>query len=150
TDEGIENCATISRSYVEKDAVDSSGNSGDESCWWTDVTREFDVSIEKTGPASLVVPADITYTITATNSGPSDSDPVTFTDTLPTGTTLVNVDGGTDWDCSASTATEIECTTNGGVPGNGSLSATVTLSVPIEHAGTALTNCASLQTEEPA
>jgi uncharacterized repeat protein (TIGR01451 family) len=149
-DEGIENCATISRSYVPKELVESSDSSSDESCWWTDVTREYDVSIAKTGPASLVVPADITYTITATNSGPSDSDPVTFTDTLPAGTTLVNVDGGTAWDCSGSTATEVECTTLTGVPGNGSVSATVTLSVPVEHAGTALTNCATLESEVPA
>ena len=150
TDEGIENCASIQKVYDEEKSVESDGyNWVWTSCADTDITREFDVSIEKTGPASLVVPADATYTITASNAGPSDSDLVSFTDPVPAGTTLVGVDGGTAWDCSATTPTEVDCTTLEGIPAGESVSATVTLSVPIEHAGTALENCATLASDEP-
>jgi uncharacterized repeat protein (TIGR01451 family) len=149
-DEGMENCATLTLDPVQPVATADYGVDPSEDCVWTDVSREFDVSIEKTGPASLVVPGDITYTITASNAGPSDSDLVAFTDTLPAGTTLTDVDGGTAWDCSATTATEVDCTTLDGIPGGESVSATVTLSVPIEHAGTALENCATLASDEPA
>ena len=149
TDEGIENCASIQKVYEPKGIESDGYNWTWTSCWDTEITREFDVSIEKTGPASLVVPANAVYTITASNAGPSDSDLVSFTDPVPAGTTLVGVDGGTAWDCSATTATEVDCTTLDGIPAGESVSATVTLSVPIEHAGTALENCATLASDEP-
>ena len=103
TDEGIENCASIQKVYEPKGVESDGYNWVWTSCADTEITREFDISIEKTGPASLVVPANAVYTITASNAGPSDSDLVSFTDPVPAGTTLVGVDGGTAWDCSATT-----------------------------------------------
>jgi uncharacterized repeat protein (TIGR01451 family) len=139
----IENCATVERSYVVTDAVDESGNSGDESCWWTDITRESDISVVKTGPASLVVPNNVVYTITATNNGPSDSDPVTIEDPLPTGTTLVSAIGDA-WDCTGSPVDTLTCSTIDGLASGASASLTVTLKVPATQAGVDLKNCASV------
>jgi uncharacterized repeat protein (TIGR01451 family) len=147
----IENCATISLDpKSDEAAAEDYGVYPSTDCADTDITRDFDPSITKTGPDSLVVPGNITYTVTASNSGPSDSDPVSFTDALPAGTSLVSFDGGTAWDCSASSPpVEITCDSIGGIPGNGSISATITLSVPLGHAGTALENCATLTSDTP-
>ncbi|MFT3852678.1 MAG: hypothetical protein QM733_08080 [Ilumatobacteraceae bacterium] len=47
------------------------------------VTRSADVSIVKTGPATIPANTDQTYTLTIANAGPSQADGVTATDTLP-------------------------------------------------------------------
>jgi uncharacterized repeat protein (TIGR01451 family) len=142
TDEGIENCATIERSYVINE-VDAAGSSSDESCWPTEVTRESDISVVKDGPASLVVPNNIVYTITATNNGPSDSDPVTIEDHLPAGTTLVSAIGDA-WDCTGSPVDPLTCTTIDGIVAGESATLTVTLKVPATQAGVQLENCAAV------
>jgi uncharacterized repeat protein (TIGR01451 family) len=53
------------------------------------VTNQADLAITKTGPGGTVNEGSaITYTIIVTNSGPSDAQAVTVTDTLPTGVTF--------------------------------------------------------------
>ena len=56
----------------------------------TTITQSADVSVVKTGPATVVAATDLTYTITVTNHGPSDASDVVLTDTLPAGTTFVS------------------------------------------------------------
>lgn len=149
TDESVENCAVMSSTSSDwsDSAVvpmhDDKGLETGDACWTTDVTRSSDISIEKTGPASLIVPGNAVYTITATNNGPSDSDPVTFSDTLPAGTTLVSAVGDA-WDCTASTATVLGCTTLDGLVVGDSASITVTLAVSVDQQGVTLENCASV------
>jgi uncharacterized repeat protein (TIGR01451 family) len=152
-DEGIYNCADISqhwsRDFNEDQAMaedfEGNGHWSDESCWGTDVTRESDISIEKTGPASLEVPADIVYTITATNNGPSDSDPVTVEDTFPANTTFVTTGGGiADWTCADSHETTLSCTTLAGLASGASASFTLTLHVDAAQATHTLENCAAV------
>jgi uncharacterized repeat protein (TIGR01451 family) len=67
----------------------------------TTVNTQADLSIVKTdSPDPVVAGANITYTITLTNNGPSDAQTVTVTDTVPpTNTTLVSamVTTGTGW-----------------------------------------------------
>ncbi len=56
----------------------------------TTVTQSADLSVVKTGPATVVASTDLSYSITVTNNGPSDASDVVLTDTLPAGTTFVS------------------------------------------------------------
>src|SRR5205814_1098784 len=65
-----------------------------------------DIAAAKTSnPTSGVAPgAELTYTIAATNTGPSDAGTTTLTDTVPPQTTFLRLTRGT-WDCGATTPT---------------------------------------------
>jgi uncharacterized repeat protein (TIGR01451 family) len=98
-----------------------------------------DLSITKAdAPDPVIVGQTLTYTLTATNSGPSDATGVTVTDTLPGGVTLVSA-SASQGNCSGTNT--ISCSL--GNLTNGS-SATVTIRVTPTTAGT-LTNTASIQ-----
>lgn len=72
--------------------VDTIPNSANASCGITvaPATAAADVSIVKTGPATVIAGGNITYTLTVTNAGPASAAAVTVTDILPTGTTYVS------------------------------------------------------------
>src|SRR5262249_57073866 len=61
----------------------------------TTVQAQADVGVAKTGPATAIAGTDLTYTITVTNSGPSDAQNVVLSDILPSGTTFVSASSGT-------------------------------------------------------
>lgn len=55
-----------------------------------------DVSVTKTGPGTVLVGGDVTYTLTVINAGPAPANGVILTDTLPTPiTAVVDAGGGT-------------------------------------------------------
>jgi uncharacterized repeat protein (TIGR01451 family) len=54
------------------------------------IATSADLSVSKSGPALVTAGTSATYTITLTNNGPSDSQNVTVSDTLPTGLTVVS------------------------------------------------------------
>ena len=54
------------------------------------VTASADLTINKSGPASANAGTNITYTITLTNSGPSNAANVSLTDAIPANTTFVS------------------------------------------------------------
>ena len=54
------------------------------------LTPQADLAITKTGPASVVAGANVVYTITVTNAGPSNAEGVVVTDVTPTGLTFVS------------------------------------------------------------
>jgi uncharacterized repeat protein (TIGR01451 family) len=60
----------------------------------TTITPLADVAIFKTGPTTIASGGTVTYTITATNSGPSTATNVIVQDTLPATVTLQTVSGG--------------------------------------------------------
>jgi len=93
------------------------------------------LSIAKSHTGSFTQGSNGTYTITVANSGPGATvGTLTLTDTLPTGMSGVsmsetaNTGGGTgsDWSCTASTAT---CTRNTAMPSGESDTITLTVSV---------------------
>jgi uncharacterized repeat protein (TIGR01451 family) len=49
------------------------------------------LSVKKTGPATVTAGTDATYSITLTNGGPNAAPNVVLTDTLPTGASLVSI-----------------------------------------------------------
>lgn len=74
---------------VSADSDDGNPNN-DSSTVITTVTPSADMAVTKNGPATIGAGANITYTVTVTNEGPSDADDVSLTDTLPADTTFVS------------------------------------------------------------
>src|SRR5207245_1101923 len=60
----------------------------------TTVLTQADLVVTKSGPATAVAGTTFTYTITVTNSGPSDAQNVVVTDTLPGAETFVSSSEG--------------------------------------------------------
>jgi uncharacterized repeat protein (TIGR01451 family)/fimbrial isopeptide formation D2 family protein len=56
--------------------------------------REVNVSLAKTGPATIDAGQSVTWTLDAHNAGPSDARAVQITDPLPSGTTFLSADSG--------------------------------------------------------
>lgn len=55
-----------------------------------------DISVSKSGPATVAVNGDVTYSLVVANDGPDDAEGVVLTDTLPAGTSgVVDAGGGT-------------------------------------------------------
>ena len=75
-----------------QDSASPTPGTATSSCSITVVAAQADVSITKTGPtpASVVASANITYTLTVTNAGPSPAANVVVGDILPAGTTSVS------------------------------------------------------------
>jgi large repetitive protein len=104
--------------------------------------QQSDLSLTKTDAPDPVAPgADLTYTITVTNNGPSSAQNVTVNDTLPTGTTFGSA---TPSQGSCAGTTTVSCAL--GSIANGA-SATITLVVhvgPSVADGTVISNTASV------
>ena len=76
-------------------------NPGNNTATDTDtVTPQADMQVIKNGPATIVPGQNITYTITATNAGPSTAVSVSLTDPLPGVTTFVSLASPGGWSCS--------------------------------------------------
>src|SRR4029077_13620295 len=82
------------------------GNPGDNtSTTTTAVVINADLAVMKTGPASALPGATVTYTITVSNYGPSDATGVVLSDPPSAGLTLVSVSGSgcTSFPCTLGT-----------------------------------------------
>ena len=113
----------------------------------TIVSTSADLLLSKTdSPDPVAAGANLSYTITLTNNGPSNAASATFTDTLPAGTTFVSLSTTGSWSCTTpavgATGT-VSCT-------NSSYLVTVdffTIVVKVDSnvaAGTILSNTATL------
>jgi uncharacterized repeat protein (TIGR01451 family) len=78
------NTATVASTTSDPDPTDNSSSAQ------TTVTSQADLSIGKTGPASVVRGANVAYTIVVSNSGPSDAASVEVADVTPAGLTFVS------------------------------------------------------------
>ncbi len=90
------------------------------------IATEADVAITKTGPATIVAGNPLVYTITVTNSGPSDAANVVVRDPTPPGLTWVSTTGA----CT----TAFPCTL-GVVPAGATQTLTATFTVPLDYSG---------------
>ena len=75
----------------------------------TAVTASADLSVAKTGPATVSAGAAVTYNLVVMNSGPSDAGNISVTDTLPAGVRFVSAAGG-GWTCTNSGDVSATCT----------------------------------------
>lgn len=110
------------------------------------IVREADLAITKSvTPRPLVAGSTATYTLTATNTGPSDADAVVITDTVPAGLTVqtANTTAGT---CTV-TGSTVRCPV-GVLPAQAR--ATVTVQVLVDPAATGtVTNAAAVSSDTP-
>lgn len=107
-----------------------------------------ELTFDKSAPNSIQVGKTLTYTLTATNTGPDAASDVTITDSLPAGVVFVSATPSVGGDCSGTPPT-ISCTFD--TVGNGE-NVSVTVKVRPLRTGT-LTNSAevsSASTDEPA
>ena len=117
----------------------------------TTVETEADLSVAKTGPATVVAGTSITYLVSVANAGPSDAQNVQLTDALPTGASYSShtVTSGTGT-CTA-TASNVTC--NQGSLGSGEIFAVqivVDLAETLPDGGLATnTALASTDTDDP-
>lgn len=142
----INNTATVTT-----DNFDTNG-ANDTSTATTTVTQDANLAVTKTGPASVTAGNSITYTVTATNNGPSNATNVTLSDTLPPNTTFVSntQNGGPGFSCtnppSGGTGT-INCTIATLAPG---ATATFTFVFNVSPAATgSIGNTANLSSSTP-
>ena len=84
-DTTLTNTATVTSTTTD---TNTANNSATES---TSVNTETDLRLTKSAGASAIAPGgNLTYTITVTNSGPSDAQGVSVSDALPPGLTFVS------------------------------------------------------------
>src|SRR5262249_12591335 len=95
-----------------------------------------DLSITKTGPATVGAGQSFTYTLAVQNGGPSDATGVAVTDTLPTGVGFVSASSG----CTNASGT-VTCTV-GALASGANASVTIVVTAPAT-AGT-ITNTATV------
>ena len=107
----LSNTATITGSVADPTPGNNSATDGD-----TTLSPEADLAITKTDGLTSVAPGqDVTYTIVATNNGPSDDPNVSVTDVFPSALM------GVSWTCSATAGSS--CT----AAGSGDIAETVGL-----------------------
>ncbi|MCU1412831.1 MAG: hypothetical protein JWN80_171 [Microbacteriaceae bacterium] len=124
------------------DDPDSSNNHADDP---TVVTDSAILSITKVvagGATTWVAGTDITYTVSVTNSGPSDAGTVSVTDTLPSGLSMVSISSAdVAWACSNTT---FACTRPAMAPSTSTITVVAHIAASVAQ-GTLKTNTATVQ-----
>ncbi|HEX6178599.1 MAG TPA: DUF11 domain-containing protein, partial [Thermoanaerobaculia bacterium] len=104
---------------------------------------QADVSIAKTGPATVGPSSNIAYTITVTNSGPAAASSIIVTDAIPAGTTFVSASGA-GFTCSTPAVGGTGTVNCSMASLAAAASATLTLTVNANAGTTTVTNTASV------
>jgi len=137
----ITNNATVSSTTSDPNTGNETGTAT------TTVDTSADLSVSKVDTPDPVSPAaNLTYTITVNNAGPSNAFTVSLSDTLPTGTTFVSLAPPGGWSCTTPAVGGtglVNCTIATLAPGN----AVFTLIVNVDGSvatGTVLTNTATV------
>ncbi|MDB5469583.1 MAG: hypothetical protein JWR84_1143 [Caulobacter sp.] len=108
--------------------------------------KKYDVRIQKKGPGPVIVGQTATFTLYPANVGPTPVDSnsgVVVTDSLPAPpfSAPVTVNGGSDWDCSATVGLNVSCLYRGPAVGAGAALPTITIDVLVRKPGSYV-NCA--------
>lgn len=144
----ISNTANVTSSTPDGNGGNNSANAS------TQVIANADLSVVKTGPASIPSNTQVTYTVTVANGGPASAATVSLTDTVPAGLTFAST--------SQTTGPAFNCT-NPPVNGTGTITCTIatlasgasatfqfTFNVPPSvTAGTVVTNTATASATTP-
>lgn len=128
-------------------------NPGNNSATDTDtLAPSADLSVVKTGPATLVPGQNAAYTLTVTNGGPSTAVTVALSDTLPAGTTFVSLASPGGWACvtpAVGSGGTVSCSIASLAPlASGVFTLTVKLS-PAVLSGTSISNTATVTAATP-
>ena len=133
----VANTATVSSAVNDPNLTD---NSATATTTVIAAPGNADVSVTKTGPASVSPGQNISYTITVTNSGPGSAANTFVDDPTPSGLTFVGNSGA----CSAPFPCALGTLTAGQ-----SVVITATYNVPASFSGTTITNTATVSTSSP-
>ena len=82
---GLTNVAVVSTTTIESNGENNSASTT------ATIQTSADASVTKSGPATVTAGANITYTVSVSNSGPSNAASVALADTLPANTTFVSM-----------------------------------------------------------
>ena len=135
----ISNTASVASDTDDPDETNNSATA------LTDVDTSADVSIVKSGPATVIAGQSITYTLTVHNDGPSDAQAVLVSDALPAELTgeLFCTYSAPDTDCDAEDAWT-GSTTLATLAADATIKIKITADVPANVAdGTELSNFAT-------
>jgi uncharacterized repeat protein (TIGR01451 family) len=132
---------TLTNSAAVASTTDDPNPSNNSSSVTTGVSPSADLSIVKTGPATVSAGGSTTYTLVVANAGPSDAADLTVTDTLPAGVTFVSADGS-GWTCTNTGDTSVSCLRPALATGATAPAVTVVVTAPAQ--ATTLTNTASV------
>ena len=114
----------------------------------TGVTASADLSLVKSGPATVVAGGSVSYWLVVTNGGPSDAAALSVTDTLPAGVTFVSATG-TGWACTNSGNVSVTCTRPTLAAGTPAPTITVVVTAPAQAATLNNTASVSSTTADP-
>jgi uncharacterized repeat protein (TIGR01451 family) len=135
---------TLSNTATVTNGATSDSSTGNNSATDTDtLTPQADLAVTKTDGATTATPGgSVTYTITASNAGPSNAPGATVADTFPASLTCtwtcVGAGGGT---CTASGSGNLNDTVN--LPAGGSVTYTASCNISASATGT-LSNTATV------
>jgi uncharacterized repeat protein (TIGR01451 family) len=105
-----------------------------------------DLSVTKSGPASVVAGSSVHYAVTVANAGPGTALAVKVVDTLPFGVTFVSA-SGTGWACTHAGNTSVTCTR--GSLASGATAPAIAVVVTAPATATRLTNSATVSAASP-
>ena len=139
----VSNTATASSSSFDANSTNNSSTA------MTTISANADVAINKTAPATATAGTNITYTITVQNNGPSTANSVSFTDTLPAGTTFVSESQTSGPTFTCTTGATVSCSIASLAPAaSATFSVTVAVSASLAN-GTNLSNTATVASTTP-
>ncbi len=130
----------VNGASVSAVTADPDGSNNSDSAT-TEVAGAADLSLAKTGPASVDVGGEISYRLTVNNAGPDAASDVVVTDMLPDGVTYVSAQGD-GWACANDANVTVTCTrpslaSDASAPG-------ITLVVKAPSSATRITNNADV------
>jgi large repetitive protein len=131
----VSNTATVSSTTGDPTLTNNSATDGP-----TPVATSADVSVTKSHVGPIVAGSNVTYSLTATNAGPSNAADITVTDTLPPNMTFVSTSSA-GWTCSGTTT--VTCT-HGPLIFSASSTVDVLVAVTANAAPVGSTNAASV------
>jgi uncharacterized repeat protein (TIGR01451 family) len=144
----LTNTVTVSAPAGATDPTPGNNSASDTDA----LTPQADMQVVKTGPATVVPGQNVTYTITATNAGPSTAVAATLADTLPPGTTFVSLAAAGGWSCttpSVGAGGAISCTLAGFAPATPAVFTLVVALAPTVPNGTVVSNTATVGSSTP-
>ena len=138
----LSNTATV----TSPDDPDSSDNTATET---TSVERSADLVVGKSvSPLTATAGDPITWTITASNLGPSVASDVSLTDSLPAGLVAATVMASSDRGTCVVGATDVACGGGSLLPGD-TVTVTITAQVDPAYSGANLSNTATASSSDP-
>ncbi|HEV2720193.1 MAG TPA: DUF11 domain-containing protein, partial [Thermoanaerobaculia bacterium] len=139
----VTNTATASSSTSDTNPNNNSSSS------MTTISANADLSIVKSGPATVNAGNNVTYTITVMDNGPSTASSVSWTDTLPFGETFVSENQTTGPPFNCTTGAAITCSIASLNPGDTATFTVVAQVSPATVNGTQLNNTANVSSTTP-